>query len=198
MLDTRVLVLNKSYFPVHIISVRRAFCMLYQGVAKVVNDQYETFDFASWSELSVMKNEDYVGLVNKVIKVPRVIVLIAYDRVPRRRVRFNRMNIYARDRNTCQYCGLTLSRRELNIDHVVPRSRGGKSVWENVVCSCLECNRRKGGRTPKEAGLNLIKPPHRPNWTPHMVPSIDRLRYEEWKPFINFIDASYWNTELEE
>src|SRR5262245_42337931 len=135
VLNTKVLVLNRSFLPIHITSVRRAFSLLYQGIAHAVSEQYQTFDFASWSELSVSLHDDSLGLVGRVIRVPRVILLVTYDRVPKRQVRFSRFNIYARDRNTCQYCAIRFSRAELNIDHVIPRSRGGMSTWENVVCS---------------------------------------------------------------
>ena len=103
-------------------------------------------------------NEDSIGLVDQAIRVPRVILLLAYDRVPRRYVRFSRFNIYSRDQNRCQYCGRQFPRAELNLDHVVPRSKGGTSTWENVVCSCHRCNRLKGGRTPTEAGMRLHPP----------------------------------------
>jgi 5-methylcytosine-specific restriction endonuclease McrA len=198
VLNTKVLVLNRSFLPIHITSVRRAFALLYQGVAEAVNGQYQTFDFDSWSELSVAVHEDTIGLVNRVIRVPRVILLVAYDRLPRRHVRFSRFNIYARDRNTCQYCGRLFARSELNLDHVVPRSQGGTSRWENVVCSCHACNRRKGGRTPEQAGMRILHPPRRPEWTPFMVQTFSLRHYEEWMPFLSTVDASYWNTELQE
>ena len=164
VLNTKVLVLNRSYLPIHITSVRRAISLLYQDIARAVDEQYRVFDFASWADLAA--EEDAIGLVNRAIRVPRVILLLAYDRVPRRYVRFSRFNIYSRDRNRCQYCGRQFPRAELNLDHVVPRSRGGTSVWENVVCSCHRCNRLKGGRTPGEAGMRLIRSPFRPQWTP--------------------------------
>lgn len=197
VLNTKVLVLNRSYLPVHITSVRRAFSLLYQGVAHVVNEQYQTFDFASWSELSVSVHDESVGLIDRAIRVPRVILLLTYDRVPKRQVRFSRFNIYARDRNTCQYCGVRFPRAELNIDHVVPRSRGGTSHWENVVCSCHRCNHHKGGRTPTEAGMQLLRAPRRPEWTPFMLETFSLRRYREWRPFLSMVDASYWNTELQ-
>jgi 5-methylcytosine-specific restriction endonuclease McrA len=197
ILNTKVLVLNRSYLPIHITSVRRAFALLYQGLAQAVNEQYQTFDFESWSELAVSVHDESVGLVNRAIRVPRVILLLTYDRVPKRRVRFSRFNIYARDRNTCQYCGSQFARSELNIDHVVPRSRNGLSTWENVVCSCHECNRRKGGRTPEEAGMKLLRRPRRPEWTPFMVETFSLRRYREWLPFLSMVDVSYWNTELQ-
>ncbi|HUI27487.1 MAG TPA: HNH endonuclease [Candidatus Kryptonia bacterium] len=198
VLNTKVLVLNRSFLPIQITSVRRAFSLLYQGVAEAVNAQYQTFDFDSWSELSISVHDDTIGLVNRVIRVPRVILLVAYDRLPRRQVRFSRFNIYARDRNTCQYCGHQFSRAELNLDHVVPRSQGGTSRWENVVCSCHVCNRRKGGRTPEQAGMRLLHSPRRPEWTPFMMQTFSLRHYEEWGPFLSTVDASYWNTELQE
>jgi 5-methylcytosine-specific restriction endonuclease McrA len=196
VLNTKVLVLNRSFLPIQVTSVRRAFALLYQGVAEAVNASYQTFDFASWSELSVSVHDDTIGLVNRVIRVPRVILLVAYDRLPRRQVRFSRFNIYARDKNTCQYCGQRFTRPELNLDHVVPRSQGGTSRWENVVCSCHTCNRRKGGRTPAEAGMRLLCRPRRPEWTPFMMQTFSLRHYEEWAPFLSTVDASYWNTEL--
>jgi 5-methylcytosine-specific restriction endonuclease McrA len=122
--------------------------------------------------------------------------LVAFDRVPRRHVRFSRINIFARDSFTCQYCGRRPPRSELNLDHVVPRALGGRSTWENVVASCVECNRRKGGRTPEQAGLRLTRLPSRPRWTPLMNLMLSSVRYREWRPYLNVVDASYWNTEL--
>lgn len=196
VLNTKVLILNRSYLPIHVTSVRRAFALLYQGIAKAVNEQYQTFDFDSWSDLSVSVRDESVGLVNRVIRVPRVILLVSYDRVPKRQVRFSRYNIYARDKLTCQYCDRRYPRHELNLDHVIPRSRGGISIWENVVCSCQECNRRKGGRTPQEARMALLRKPYKPKWTPFMQDTFNLSRYREWLPFLNSVDLSYWNTEL--
>ena len=194
VLNTKVLVLNRSYLPIHITVVRRALSLLYQGVARAVDEQYRTFDFASWADLAA--EEDTIGLVDRAIRVPRVILLQGYDRIPRRYVRFSRFNIYARDGNRCQYCGRQYPRAELNLDHVVPRSRGGTSVWENVVCSCHRCNRLKGGRTPAEAGMRLVRQPRRPQWTPFMTETYSLRRYKEWMPFLSAVDAAYWNTEL--
>jgi 5-methylcytosine-specific restriction endonuclease McrA len=196
MLNSSVLVLNRSFLPIHVTSVRRAFTLLYQDIARVVNEEYRTFDFRSWQELAVARDAESIGSVRGRIRVPRVIVLTAFDRIPKRHVRFSRLNIYARDDFTCQYCGHHPPRQELNLDHVVPRSLGGRSTWENVVCSCLECNRRKGGRTPKQAGLRLRRKPVRPQWTPFVNLMLANARYKEWRPFLNVVDASYWNTEL--
>lgn len=197
VLNTKVLVLNRHYLPVHVTSVRRAFSLLYQGLAEAVDEQYRTFDFDSWSALSATVHDDTIGLIDRVIRVPRVILLLTYDRIPKRQVRFNRFNVYARDRNTCQYCGRHFARTELNLDHVIPRSQGGLSVWENIVCSCHVCNRHKGGRTPREAGMKLLHSPRRPEWTPFMLETFSLRRYREWLPFLSTVDAAYWNTELQ-
>ena len=171
--------------------------MLYQGVAKAVDEQYQTFDFESWAALSAsLEASENIGLINRAMRVPRVILLVTYDRVPKRHVRFSRFNVYARDRNTCQYCGRSFSRSDLNLDHVVPRSQGGTSMWENVVCSCLRCNRQKGGRSPEEAGMKLLRRPLRPNWTPFVLETWSLRRHREWLPFLSTVDAAYWNTEL--
>lgn len=196
MLNSSVLVLNRSYLPIHVTSVRRAFSLIYQGIARAVDEQYQTFDFESWQALAVAREQESIGTPGGRMRVPRVIVLLTFDRVPKRHVRFSRINIFSRDDFTCQYCGVRPPRSELNLDHVVPRALGGRSTWENVVCSCVECNRRKGGRTPGQARLRLKRVPARPRWTPLMNLMISSVRYSEWRPFLNVVDASYWNTEL--
>ncbi len=196
MLETGVLVLNRVYQPVHVTSVRRAVCLLYQGVAKAIDEQFQLFDFDSWSELSAATSQDVIHTVTRSIRIPRVIVLIAYEHLPKARVRFSRFNIYARDDSTCQYCGRRLPRSELNLDHVLPRSRGGSTTWENVVCSCVACNLRKGGRSPGEAGMRLLRAPSRPRWTPVFRSATRRAFYREWMPFLSMAEAAYWNAEL--
>ena len=196
MLNSSVLVLNRSYLPIHVTSVRRAFSLLYQGIARAIDTQYQTFDFEGWRELAVAREAESVGTPHGRVRVPRVIVLVAFDRLPKRHVRFSRINLMARDGFQCQYCGRRPSRAELNLDHVVPRALGGRSTWENVVTSCVDCNRRKGGRTPRQAGMKLRTLPARPRWTPVMNLMLSSVRYDEWKPFLNIVDASYWNVEL--
>src|SRR3954470_7951254 len=119
VLTTKVLVLNRSYFPVHVTSVRRALSLLYQGVAKAVDQQYRTFDFDSWSGLSSSLNDDTVSLVDRVIRVPRVVLLVGYVPLPNQQIRLRVFTVFARDNNTCQSCGVPFSRKELNLDHVV-------------------------------------------------------------------------------
>jgi 5-methylcytosine-specific restriction endonuclease McrA len=198
MLNSSVLVLNRSYLPIHVTSARRAFSLLYQGIARVVDEQYQTFDFEGWRQLAVARDAEAIGTPSGPIRVPRVIVLLAFDRLPKRHVRFSRINIMARDGFQCQYCAVKPTRAELNLDHVVPRALGGKSTWENVVTSCVDCNRRKGGRTPRQARMKLRTKPVRPRWTPLMNLMFSSVRYKEWRPFIGVVDASYWNVELAE
>ena len=193
VLSTSVLVLNRLYQPVHVTSVRRALILLYRGAAKAVDEQYQTFDFESWAELAAAVHHESIGTIRKRIRVPRVILLQAYDHLPRARVRFSRLNIYARDRNTCQYCGKHPPRAELNLDHVIPRSRGGVTSWENVVCSCIACNTRKGNRLPHEAHMTLIRRPKRPKWRPFVHVTFTSQHHESWR---HFVDLAYWNVEL--
>lgn len=203
MIEGSVLVLNRSFMPIHVTSIRRAIALVYQGIAKAVNEEYQVFDFQSWAALGVevkeREGESLIQTLRGTILVPRVIALQVYDRIPKRHVRFSRFNIFARDRNTCQYCGENMNKVDLNIDHVIPRSQGGTSCWENVVCSCIPCNRQKGGRTPEQASMKLIKKPSRPKWSPVFGNNYTaRVKYKEWLPFLNFADAAYWVTELQE
>lgn len=194
LLDTSVLVLNRSFQPIHVTSLRRAFILLYQGVAQAIDEQYRLFDFSSWASLSAEVAGESIGTSTRRIRIPRVVVLIAFDKIPRLRVRFSRHNIYMRDNNTCQYCGKRFTRPELNLDHVVPRSQGGNTSWENIVCSCIPCNLRKANRTPTQAGMPPLREPVRPKWNPRFRPS--GPGYAVWRPFLSLVDASYWNAEL--
>lgn len=188
MLDRSVLVLNRSYMPIHVTSARRAFVLIYGDLARAVDAEYQTFDFEQWRRLPAQEEEG-VGTPSGRIRLPRVIVLQHFDRVPKRHVRYSRVNVFTRDKYTCQYCGTRPPRSRLNLDHVVPRALGGKTTWENVVASCVDCNRRKGGRTPTQARLNLMRKPVRPRWTPLMNLAIAQPRYEEWRPFLSIVDG---------
>lgn len=201
-LSAHVLVLNKLYVAVRVISARRAFSLLVRDAAEVIHvdsGHYANYDFESWMELSELRREfepdrhDWVRTVRMDIAVPRVIRLLGYDRLPDQRVKLNRRNLFARDRNRCQYCGHFFPTNELSIDHIVPRSRGGPDTWENLVCSCVRCNARKGGRTPVEARMKLVKKPIRPRRSPLITIRLGHDKYESWKAFL---DDAYWNVEL--
>jgi 5-methylcytosine-specific restriction endonuclease McrA len=195
MLNTSVLVLNRSFLPIHVTSVKRAFSLVYCGGARVVNSRYETFDFESW-QLGADDDAERIGTPSGHVPVPRVIALMSFDRMPRRQIRFSRINIFSRDGFTCQYCGVRPSRSELNLDHVVPRTQGGRTTWENVVCCCVSCNRKKGGRTPDQAGTPLHRKPRRPRWTPLMNVSPASERYQEWRPFLLSTDSTRSRREV--
>jgi len=195
-IDARVLVLNRNYQPVAITGVERAFGLLYAGAARALDEAFNSFDYESWAQLRADLGEDVIHTPAVALKIPRVVVLQAYDRIPRVHVRFSRQNIYLRDQFTCQYCTKRFPRQQLNLDHVVPRSQGGRTTWENIVCSCVKCNLKKGGRTPDEANMRLLKIPKRPSWS-SLTPFMGKVPYKEWLPFLDPVTASYWNTELE-
>jgi 5-methylcytosine-specific restriction endonuclease McrA len=192
-LSSSVLVLNRFYLAVHVINVRRAFGLLYREMAEVLDvedGRYANYDFTTWLEMSELRAEekqpedDWIRSVSIEIQVPRVIRLLRYDRVPRTALRFNRRNLFARDGHRCQYCGTTPPSQQLSLDHVIPRSRGGDTSWENVVCCCLHCNTRKGGRTPQEARMKLLRPPARPTQSPLLTLKLNNPKYATWHAFL--------------
>ncbi len=201
-LDAKVLVLNKLFLAVRVISARRAFSMLVRDLAEVIhveNGEYLNYDFGSWSELADFQcrfepeKHDWVRTVRVQIAVPRVIRLLGYDRLPAQTVKLNRRNLFARDRNQCQYCGRHFTTSDLSIDHVLPRSLGGKDSWENLVCACIKCNARKGGRTPEQAKMKMIRRPIMPKRNPLIALRLGQDKYASWK---TFLDNAYWSVEL--
>ena len=199
-LNQHVLVLNRLWQAVNICTARRALTLLFQGHAQVVLDcddgSFRTFDFNEWHNFSQREpHPESIHTISFRIRVPRVILLVVFDRVPKKEVKLTRHNIFERDKNTCQYCGQAFDRSELNLDHVIPRDRGGPTTWENIVCSCVACNTRKGNCTPQEAGLRLIRKPKRPKWRPFVQISFSLPQHDSWK---HFIDLAYWNVELGE
>jgi 5-methylcytosine-specific restriction endonuclease McrA len=202
-LEASVLVLNKLFMAVHIISVRRAFCLLCKDLAEVVgleDGQFATYNFHSWREVSEYRakhfrqeDDDWVRTATSEIQVPRIIRLVAYEKLPKQTVKFNRRNIFARDNNQCQYCGRKYPTNELSLDHVIPRSQGGVSTWDNIVCACVSCNVKKGGRTPKQAHLSLVRKPEKPKRSPLLNLKLTHKKYQSWK---TFLDNAYWSVEL--
>lgn len=193
VLGSSVLVLNRFYLAVHVVTVRRAFILLYRDCAEVVDiedGRYAAYDFPAWCEISSFRaaerrpNDDWLRAVQFDIQVPRVIRLLAYDRVPRQNLRFSRRNLFARDGHRCQYCGRSFPVSQLSIDHVIPRSRGGRTSWANVVSACLTCNTRKGGRTPQEAQMSLITDPTEPLTNPLLTMKLGNPKYACWKTFL--------------
>jgi 5-methylcytosine-specific restriction endonuclease McrA len=194
VLNSNVLVLNRLFQAIQVTTVRKAFCLLYKGEVKAVEPDYSTYTWQNWCDIPVQPDDDVIATPAMRIKIPRVIVLLHYDELPRHEVRFTRKNIYFRDRNRCQYCGRRFATRDLNLDHVVPISRGGKSTWDNVVCCCIDCNGRKGNSLPAEVSMTLLKLPAKPRWHPLVKISFTGAQYEVWR---NFLDIAYWNVELD-
>ena len=206
-LDSSVLVLNKYFVAVNVTSAKRAFCLLCKALAEVVSveeDGFELYSFTSWRDVSEFKinsglddrdNSEWVRTVSYEIEVPKIVRLLKYTKYPTQKAKFNRRNIFARDGNLCQYCGHRFPTSELSIDHVVPRSQGGRTTWHNVVCSCVECNKNKGGRTPAQAGMKLIREPFAPTRNPLIQLKLRNKRYHDWR---HFLDDAYWNVQLEE
>lgn len=178
----QTLVLDAGYSPVARVSWQRAVTLLWEGKVEVV----ESYDAV-------------VRSVTLELQLPAVIRFLRSVRARKKGIRFSRENVYARDRGTCQYCGLHVSRSDFTYDHVIPRAQGGITSWENVVVCCTPCNQKKGGRTPVQAAMVLRSKPLRPNrlhggmrfplsWDPHMP--------APWRAWLR--DVAYWHAELDE
>ncbi|MBK9128652.1 MAG: HNH endonuclease [Phycisphaerales bacterium] len=201
-LSASVLLLNRLYMAVRVISARRAFTLLYRDQAEVVSvdeGAYLAYDFADWVEVSQAKARfepekyDWIRTVRFQIAVPKIVRMLGYDKVPQSTVKLNRRNLFARDGNRCQYCGKRFPTTDLSLDHIVPRSQGGTNSWENIVCACIRCNVKKGGRTPEQAHMKLIQRPVRPRRSPVLTIKLSDSKYASWKQFLDF---AYWNVEL--
>jgi 5-methylcytosine-specific restriction endonuclease McrA len=163
-----VLVLNATFEPINVTAVRRAMVLLIKGVAQAEE-----------------MNHSEIHSARRAIRVPSVIRLLAYRHIPQQTRALSRKNILLRDRNTCQFCTRIFPASELTLDHVIPRSRGGRSSWENLVACCYQCNNRKGDRTPEEAGIKLARKP-RP-FTLYTSRQLMRLighRDEKWRKYL--------------
>lgn len=192
------LVLNRSFFAIQIISWDKVMSLLYRGQAVAVDSDYRLYDFDSWKEWSQARTDYPNGVVHGVnfsIAVPEIIQLTYFNELPRHEAKFNRKTLYQQYKQRCCYCGKRFSTSELNLDHVIPKSRGGKTNWENVITSCHRCNTLKGNRTPEEAGMQLHFKPSEPLWKPAYAVSLGSLQIKlSWRRFINMV---YWNSTLE-
>lgn len=191
-LQRPTLVLNRNWQPVNVATVARALIMLWNETARVVDpSDYQLYEWEDWSRLVPNHDEPFVQAIRQRYRVPEVVVLAEFDRLPTAAVTFSRRNVFKRDRFTCQYCGTQPGSDELTIDHVVPRAQGGVSSWTNCVLACVACNKHKADRTPQQAQLRLRQKPVRPTWKP--VYSEHATRMESWSKFIS---EAYWNAEL--
>lgn len=200
-LNANVLVLNRLYMAIRVVSARRAFSMLLGETSEVIgvhDGSYTGYDFQTWVQISRCREKftpdyDWVRTIRMHIAVPKIVRLLGYDRLPAQAVKLNRRNIYARDNSLCQYCGRRFPSHELTLDHVMPRSQGGQSTWDNLVCACVSCNSRKGGRTPRQAHMKLLRVPVRPKRNPAINLRLGLDKYASWQ---SFLDNAYWSVEL--
>jgi 5-methylcytosine-specific restriction endonuclease McrA len=195
-----VLVLNRNYMAVHVTDWRKAFSLLYTGHARAIDEDLRLYSFEDWKELSQMITEHPNGFVNTVslkLAIPEIIILSFYDRLPKVDIRFTRSNIYKNYGLKCCYCGKKFQSVDLNLDHVLPRSRGGTTTWNNIVLSCIPCNMQKADRTPVEAGFKMHYQPLKPNWKPLYAVKMNTglIAKKSWQ---KFIDICYWHSELED
>ncbi|HHT9136130.1 MAG TPA: HNH endonuclease [Candidatus Wunengus sp. YC60] len=204
-LESSVLVLNKFFMALHVISAKRAFVLLCKESAEVISvddGKFSSYNFESWKDVSLYKvksglpdedNTSWIRTVSFEIEVPKIIRLLFYEKLPQSNVKFNRRNIFARDENKCQYCGKRFPTSELSLDHIVPKAYDGKTTWTNIVCACTDCNKKKGGRTPIQAGMKLIRRPAKPKHSPILSLKLRSDRYRSWK---QFLDEAYWSVPL--
>lgn len=162
-----VLLLNASYEPLKVISWQRAVTLFFMGKVEVVEEY-----------------DHHIRSVSLVLRAPAVVRLLQFVKIGRKSPPLCRANILARDDFECQYCGHELSSKEATLDHVVPRSQGGRTSWENIVCCCPSCNRRKGGRTPAEARMLLRKKPVKPDWLPVLNMRLNGKVPLSWQLFL--------------
>ncbi len=190
ILQEKVLVLNKYYQAIQITTVQKAICHLVKGTAKVITTNWTTHTLEEWIEITKFHengNRRIIRSPSVSILIPDAIYLPYYESLPKVDVVFSRQNLLLRDRYTCQYCGKYLKNpKDRTIDHVIPKSRGGKTVWTNVVLCCKKCNLKKGDRTPEEAGLKLLRQPKAPKWQALILEEFPKHKKNVWKVFLDF------------
>ncbi|MCS7227399.1 MAG: HNH endonuclease [Endomicrobia bacterium] len=196
---SHVLVLNKHFVAINVTSWRRAIKLVYLDHADVVDEEYKTYSFKDWFELSQLIKEHPAGFISTPkfkIAIPEVIALKRYDKIQFEEPRLTRRNIYEHYGYRCCYCGKKFPSEKLNIDHIIPRSRGGKTEWNNIVTSCTECNFKKGNKTPQEAKMTLVIPPSKPHRRVKLALVLNsNIKIPtSWQ---KFVDNLYWNVELE-
>ncbi|MBX6313595.1 MAG: HNH endonuclease [Isosphaeraceae bacterium] len=194
ILSRPTLVLNRNWQPVNVATVARSLIMIWNGSAKVVDpDDFQQYTWQDWAKLQPKEDEPFLRAVTFRMRVPEVVTLTRCDRPRESIVVFSRRNLFKRDHMTCQYCGARPGSSELTIDHIIPRSLGGSSTWENCVLACVACNARKANRTPEQAGMHLRRVPKRPSWKP--LYAAHGIRIESWSKFLS---EAYWNVTLDE
>lgn len=184
VLERPTLVLNRHWQPVGVSTVARALVLIWNDVARVVDpDEFRLFCWEDWTQVEPGDDEPCIRASRLRLKVPEVVCLSRYDRLPGQAVTFSRRNVAKRDHHTCQYCGTQPGWEQITIDHVIPRAQGGASSWTNCVAACMRCNTRKADRTPEQAGIRLRKSPVRPDWKPFYAAQGERVA--SWAKFLH-------------
>jgi hypothetical protein len=177
-------------------TVQGALVAIWNGRAEAVNHaddySYETYSWEDWAKLRPADGDTLVRSGSAAFVAPQVVRMLDFKAMPKRGVTCSRINILKRDEWQCQYCSCRLSGETMHLDHVVPRSQGGITEWTNVVACCYPCNQKKRDRTPRQAGMPLLKKPVKPDWTPDFA--IHASKYRSWSKFL--ADA-YWNVPLQ-
>lgn len=207
-----VLVLNRNWTAIGVHSLKNAICKLFacyndgtpkahvidvvypDGVEQLNPTSFEKYNWADWSKLRPepeKENEVIIAGRGRVIRLPKVIALSRYDKMPTQHMNFNRRALYRRDDNRCQYCGCRPGMKLLSLEHVTPKFFGGKTTWENVVLACVECNSKKANRTPEQAGMKLLSIPKKPKY------SVIRNTNMVYKCWSQFVSDMYFEVELQ-
>lgn len=194
----KVLVLNKNWQPVNTIPLRDAVTLLFgdndgKPKARIVEpESYQAMTWEDWSELRPKTSDKKIRSAHLEFRVPEIIVLSKYDKIPKQRVQFSRRMVTKRDQGRCQYCGCFPKGDEATLDHIVPKCQGGLTTWENVVISCFKCNAKKAGKTPKQAGMKLLSQPKKPDMRYLHCDLTHKV--DSWQAFLG---ECFWNVELQ-
>jgi 5-methylcytosine-specific restriction endonuclease McrA len=209
-MTAQVLLLNAGYQPISVITFARAVKLVYRKKAEVISaveGEFSSYNLDSWMEVSYLeadylRGSHYDVMVNEefAFGVPKVIRLLKYSGIGKE-IKLNRRNIFLRDNHTCQYCGVKKEIKDLSIDHIMPRSRGGRNSWTNLVCACTDCNSHKHARTPQEANMKLLTVPKKPStWLlfKRYKALFNNEAFREWKMFFpeDFLSEVYMTVDL--
>lgn len=201
VLSKKVLVLNKNWIAVGVISVERAITILFatynngEPKARIIEavdpiNKYQSYTWDEWSKIKPKDDEEKINASSNSFRVPQVIQLCKYGKIPQQNIHFSRRMIYKRDGFACQYCGVKVGQATGTVEHILPKSRNGKTTWENTCLACVPCNSKKANRTPEEAGMKLIRIPQKPKF--NLIK--EDVIIDSWKSFISEV---FWNDELE-
>jgi hypothetical protein len=195
----KCLVLNKNWRPISTVTLEDAITKVFSTYndgtpkARIIEpESYQAFTWSDWAKIKPSENEERISSANMSFRVPEIILLSKYEKSPHQKIYFSRRTLFKRDNMQCQYCGCMPGSEELTIEHIVPRSKGGLTTWENCVLACIPCNRKKADKTPAQAGMKLRREPKKPDQIMHQFDS-----HKPIKSWTAFIGMAYWSVQLE-